>query len=263
MRRKPSSRRDIVAIIIGLLVSVGAYHAYAASNGADDFHKLTHNFIEADLKTYPEMATDEGDHRYDSRVTDLTHAAIEARIAATKKWKHRFENFPPHNLAPADEADREWLVAQLDGRLLDDETLRSYERAPDAYLPVDGLHSLIKRNFAPLEDRMRSATAREIASLHNLALARVNLKAQRTAPVVVEIVLSEMPGVISFLKKDLIEAFATIPASTSKKAFLDANAKLRYLAPKHIELRIQLRVLDTPDHFIERSFKSLQDVGDK
>jgi len=44
---------------------------------------------------------------------------------------------------------------------------------------------------------------------------------------------------------------------------LDANAKLRYLAPKRIELRVQLRVLDTPDHFIERSFKSLQDIGDK
>ena len=37
----------------------------------------------------------------------------------------------------------------------------------------------------------------------------------------------------------------------------------RYLAPKRIELRVQLRVRDTPDHFIERSFKSLQDVGDK
>ena len=51
----------------------------------------------------------------------------------------------------ADEADREWLIAQLDGRLLDDEELRGYERAPDDYLPVDALHSLIKRNFAPLD----------------------------------------------------------------------------------------------------------------
>jgi hypothetical protein len=45
--------------------------------------------------------------------------------------------------------------------------------------------------------------------------------------------------------------------------FLDANANRRYLAAQRIELRVQFLVLDTPDHFAERSFKSLQDAGDK
>jgi hypothetical protein len=45
--------------------------------------------------------------------------------------------------------------------------------------------------------------------------------------------------------------------------FFDANAKGRYLAPQGIELRVHLRVLDTPDHLVEGSFKSLQDGGDK
>jgi hypothetical protein len=52
-------------------------------------------------------------------------------------------------------------------------------------------------------------------------------------------------------------------ASAPSEPFLDANAKRRYLAAKRIELRVQIRVLDTPDHFVERSFKSLQDAGDK
>jgi hypothetical protein len=45
--------------------------------------------------------------------------------------------------------------------------------------------------------------------------------------------------------------------------FLDANAKRLYLAAQRIELRVQLLVLETPDHFAERSFKSFQDAGDK
>ena len=147
-------------------------------------------------------------------------------IVATKKWKRQFEAASAEHLDGADEADREWLIAQLDGRLLDDEELRGYERAPDDYLPVDALHSLIKRNFAPLGVRMRSATAREIAALHNLAVARVNLKPARTAKVTVEITLSQMPGVIDFLQKDLLEAFASIPDGREKSAFLKANAKL-------------------------------------
>jgi hypothetical protein len=44
---------------------------------------------------------------------------------------------------------------------------------------------------------------------------------------------------------------------------LDANANRRYLAAQSIKLRVQFLVLDTPDHFSERSFESLQDAGDK
>ncbi|HLI82224.1 MAG TPA: DUF885 domain-containing protein [Candidatus Binataceae bacterium] len=226
MRYLSPSRRPIIAIVVSALLSASLLVASAARSDDDAFHKLTHDFIEADLRTYPEMATDEGDHRYDDRVTDLSRTSIEGRIAATKKWQREFESVPRDGLPAADEADREWLIAQLDGRLLDDETLRSYERSPGAYLPVGALHSLIKRNFAPLEVRMRAATARETAALHNLALARVNLKAARTAQVTVDIMLSEMPSVIAFLKDDLPQAFASIPTGASKKAFLDANAKL-------------------------------------
>ena len=226
MRLKWPSLEVLLAAAAAVLICGSLSGVSAAPNGTNGFDQLTHDFIEADLKTYPEMATEEGDHRYDARVTDLARASIQARIAATKQWKHQFESFPHDTLPPAAEADREWLIAQLDGRLLDDETLRNYERAPDAYLPVGALHSLIKRNFAPLEVRMKSATARETAALHNLALARINLKPQRTASVTVDILLSEMPGVISFLQTDLTEAFASIPAGAAKKAFLDANAKL-------------------------------------
>lgn len=229
MRNRRPLRLSIIAIIAVVFFSAGL----ASSDPNDAFQKLTRDFIEADLQTYPEMATDDGDHRFDDRVTDLSRVAIESRITATKKWKHQFESivpdhlgFSPDHLAPSDEADREWLIAQLDGRLLDDEQLRGYERSPGEYLPVGALHSLIKRNFAPLEVRMHSATARETASLHNLAAGRVNLKPQRTAQVTVDIMLSEMPGVISFLKNDLTQAFASMPPGESKKAFLDANAKL-------------------------------------
>jgi uncharacterized protein (DUF885 family) len=233
-----------ISIVAIVLLSGGAFAVWAASpttsaapsaatsapsaatSADDDFRELTQRFIQADLRTYPEFATDEGDHRYDNRLADMSRAAIEERIAATKKWKHQFEALARAHLSTDNEADREWLIAQLDGRLLDDQELRGYERSPDDYLPVDALHALIKRNFAPLEVRMHSVTARETAALQNLAVARVNLKPGRTAKVTVEIALSEMPGVIDFAQKDLLEAFAAIPNRPDKKAFLNANAKL-------------------------------------
>jgi uncharacterized protein (DUF885 family) len=226
MRRTGPSWRQLLLAIIAIALLGCAAKVAAAAPADDAFHQLTQRFIEDDLRTYPEMATDEGDHRYDHRLTDMSRAAIESRIRATKKWKHAFELAASDKLAVAGEADREWLIAQLDGRLLDDEQLRGYERAPGDYLPVGALDSLIKRNFAPLEVRMRSATAREVAALHNLAVARVNLKPARTAKVTVDIALSQMPGVIDFLQKDLVEGFAPVADGPAKTAFLKANAKL-------------------------------------
>jgi uncharacterized protein (DUF885 family) len=220
------SRRLLVSAIIAVLLLCGRSAVLLAASGDDDFRKLTQKFIENDLRTYPEFATEEGDHRYDNRLTDMSPGSIESRIRATRQWKHEFEVVGPTQLAASNEADREWLIAQLDGRLLDDEELRGYERSPGEYLPVGALHSLIKRNFAPLEIRMHAATAREGAALHNLAMARVNLKPARTAKVTVDIVLSQMPGVIGFLQNDLPEAFASVSDGSAKRAFLKANAKL-------------------------------------
>ena len=220
------SRRFLVSAIIAVLLLCGRSAVLLAASGDDDFRKLTQKFIENDLRTYPEFATEEGDHRYDNRLTDMSLDSIESRIRATREWKHEFEVVGPMQLAASNEADREWLIAQLDGRLLDDQELRGYERSPGEYLPVGALHSLIKRNFAPLEIRMHAATAREGAALHNLAVARVNLKPARTAKVTVDIVLSQMPGVIGFLQSDLPEAFASVSDGSAKRAFLKANAKL-------------------------------------
>ena len=218
-------RRFLIAVLTASLWCAGSNAAFASSS-TDDFHALTQRFIEYDLRTYPEGATEEGDHRFDHRLTEVTRVAIENRIAASKKWKHDFEAIAADHLSADDEADREWLVAQLDGRLLDNEQLRTYERAPGEYLPIDALHSLIKRDFAPLAIRMASATAREVAALHNLAVARANLKPERTAKVAVDIMLEEMPGMLEFLQKDLTEAFVALPAGPAKTAFLKANAQL-------------------------------------
>jgi uncharacterized protein (DUF885 family) len=215
----------LTSIVAIALVCASSLFALAASPD-DDFRKLTQKFISDDLRTYPEFATDQGDHRDDHRLTDMSRDSIESRVRATKEWKQEFEVFRQTHLDRADEADREWLIAQLDGRLLEDEALRSWERSPDDYLPVSTLDSLIKRNFAPLEMRMLSLTAREKAALHNLVVARANLRSDRTAKVTVDIFLSQIPGVVDFLRKDLVEAFASIPAGRTKTAFLNANAKL-------------------------------------
>lgn len=201
-------------------------HSERAAIGDGDFARMAQRFIDDDLRLYPEEATELGEHRYDDRLTGMSLAVIEQQIQHATKWKRDFSAVAPGHLSSAHEADREWLVAQADSELLFNQQIRSYERMPGTYLPTSALNALIKRNFAPLPTRMKSATAREAAALNNLAAARKNLRPERTAAVTIKIVLMQMPGIVDFFRSDLPKAFDSVPDGPDKTAFRNANAKL-------------------------------------
>src|SRR5262249_43218548 len=115
---------------------------------ASKFQTDVNQFIEAELKLYPERATELGDHRFDHQVNDESAAGVARIVLHAKHWAKIFRGFDGNSLPPSSEADREWLLANIDGELLRTESLRSYERDPGMYLPTHAVYDLIKRNFA-------------------------------------------------------------------------------------------------------------------
>jgi uncharacterized protein (DUF885 family) len=217
--------RLIVAIaLITAIAGPGGAETGSVSDGA--FRAQVTQFVEAELQLYPERATHLGDHRFDDRVDDVSANGIDESIRHAKKWIALFGADDPKYLSPANEADREWLMAHADGELLWTEQLRSYQRDPEMYLPTSAINALIKREFAPTEVRMRSVTAREVAALKNLDAARSNLKPALTPKVFVEIALQQMPATIGFFNNDVPLAFAKVADGPDKQAFAKANAKL-------------------------------------
>lgn len=193
---------------------------------ASAFQRTVNQFIETELKLYPERATALGDHRFDTRVDDRSAAGIARIVSHANRWAKIFRTFDANSLSPNNEADREWLLAIIDGELLWTERVRSYERDPGMYLPTAAVYGLIKRNFAPAQVRMRSVTAREKAALANLRAARANLKPEHVPQVAIDIVLEQMPATLTFFRASLPEAFDKVPNSPDKKAFRAANARV-------------------------------------
>jgi len=196
------------------------------SDSSASFRKQTADFIEAETRLYPEHATALGDHRFDDQIDDLSAAGAANVISHANNWIKKFGADDPHALTASDEADREWLLAHLDGELLWTQQIRTYERDPGSYVPTSAINSLIKRDFAPLPLRMHSVTAREIAALKNLAAARINLKPAETPKVAIDITLQQMPATIGFFRNDVPLAFATVPDGDEKAEFSRANANL-------------------------------------
>ena len=206
--------------------SGSANAAPSAGSGDAGFRLEVKRFIEEDSRLHPERATDEGEHRFDDRVTDWSAEGGRRRLEHALAWRKTFSSIAAGTLSPHEEADREWLLARIDGPVLRETDWKTARVNPGSYLPTAAIYGLIKRDFAPAAERMRLATAREHASLANLAAARAMLTPQETPKVSVDIALRQMPGTLSFFRNDLPAAFASVPDGPEKKAFAAQNALL-------------------------------------
>ncbi|HLX05326.1 MAG TPA: DUF885 domain-containing protein [Candidatus Binatus sp.] len=224
MRRTANFAGSLI-VAIALIISIAA-RADAGAAADRVFRVHVTQFVETEMQLYPERATQLGDHRFDDRVDDMSAQGIDEVILHAKRWIALFAGDDARYLSPENEADRELLLGHMDGELLWTEQIRSYQREPESYLPTSAVNGLIKREFAPPEARMHSVTAREIAALKNLEVARTNLQPSLTPKVYVDIALDQMPATIGFFNNDVPLAFAKVADGPDKQAFAKANANL-------------------------------------
>src|SRR5437660_8369240 len=109
----------------------------------------------------PSSATAAGFHQYDNKLEDYSAAAFGKRIEKLKQLQGRLASLPAER-TPDDAIDIEILDGQIRAELLDLETLQTWRNNPMTYvsLPGGAIDNLMKRNFAPAADRLRSVVAR-------------------------------------------------------------------------------------------------------
>src|SRR5262249_35052984 len=110
----------------------------------------------------PTTATGIGFHQYDSKIEDLSAGAIQSRIQKLKQLQTAL-GMARRGVMSADERiDAEILDGQINAELLDLETLGTWRHNPMIYvgLPGNAVDVLMKRNFAPPAERLRSVISR-------------------------------------------------------------------------------------------------------
>jgi uncharacterized protein (DUF885 family) len=116
------------------------------------------------------------------------------------------------------------VLNNIQSTLLELETVRAWEKNPDNYSSIcaNGVFVLMERRFAPPDERLRAAIARERQMPGLLAQARVNLK--NPPRVYTEIALEQLPGNIAFFEHDVPLAFADAQDPALKAEFAKTNA---------------------------------------
>ena len=143
-------------------VSTAAAATPAIALSGEPFSKFVDGYFDARFAYLPSQGTEDGFHQYDSKLEDRSRARIEARIAELKGFLARLQAMDRSRLSFDDQIDADAIEGQIRGQLLDQETLRNWERNPMGYagLPGSSADGLIKRDFAPAADRLRSLIAR-------------------------------------------------------------------------------------------------------
>jgi uncharacterized protein (DUF885 family) len=180
-------------------------------------------FDQVYFKFSPSNGTSAGLHQYDRRLEDYSRAGIDANVAALRAFEKRVAALDPKGLDETRVADRELVLANVQGTLLTEETIRPWEKNPDFYSSgvSNSVYVIMIRNFAPVDERLRSVVAREEKMPQVFAAARANLK--NPPKIYTEIALEQLPDIISFFQNDVPAAFAGATDPAVKAAFAKSN----------------------------------------
>ncbi len=167
-----------LVLALGLLTADAGPRLCAAPAPGDGFARFVDDYFEAQFAARPSAGTEAGLHQYDERLEDLSRARVESRIAELKRLQARLDAFDRKQLSFDDAIDAQALDGDLRSALQGLEVLRTWERNPMPYVRVAGnaVDGLMKRDFAPAHDRLRSVVARLKAVPAVYAAARANVQ---------------------------------------------------------------------------------------
>ena len=207
--------KNLISLLIPLLI-----FGCVNQNQNEKFSKLVQEFMEDYFKFHPVTATWVGYHKYDGLLDDLSNDALKRKTEWLEKNKEKFSNFDPKKLSKDNEIDRRILIEKIDEMLFELKELKEHEWNPLIYNSIigDGLMYLITQDFAPAEDRLKSALERVKQIPRFIEQAKLNLK---DAPQIhIETAIKQNKGNINILQNDLIKFAESLNISNDLKSEL-------------------------------------------
>ncbi len=130
------------------------------SNGAAQlFRHVSERLIEDHWRFYPTTGSRIGRHEYDGRLPDLSPTAIGRREREIRDGMAGLASIDPWELDSRDRLGYRMLELFLQRELFTFTEMRPLENNPMRQTGFLNMGGYVRRDYAPLEDRLRSATA--------------------------------------------------------------------------------------------------------
>jgi uncharacterized protein (DUF885 family) len=236
--------RSLLALAIGVAAissPAATPLAAAAATQAEDarFQAFGDRVVDEYLKLNPVTATQLGDHRYDALLPDVSAAGRAAQRAFAERSLAELARFDRSKLSREHQVDAILLKDQLDYIVFSDQRLQDWAWDPLTYSAGSALFSLMSREFAPLPDRLRSATGRLEALPRFLQQAREALVPARVPLIHAQTAAKQNPGLNSLID-DIVKQKGALPAAEQARLETAAAAARAAVAQHQAWLDKQL-----------------------
>jgi uncharacterized protein (DUF885 family) len=220
-----SLRCLLVIPALFLVMAAPGFAESADTEKADaDFDKLVLDFIGGYLAARPLQGVALGLHQYDGKIGDYSRLAIDAEVERLKRFQDQFSKLAASKLGKQADIDRRILLAEIAGELFQIQDMGIFEKNPMTYARAIDVNLYIKRDFKPLEDRVRDVITIEDQTANIMTAGKTNLAAVLPKPYV-ELAIQVANGSADFLEKDLAAAVKDVKDEPLMAAFQDANKK--------------------------------------
>ncbi|MDX3930364.1 MAG: DUF885 domain-containing protein [Stenotrophomonas sp.] len=252
--------------------------AQAADAAADAaFADLSKRALDSWMQLSPVGATQIGDHRFDSEIDDLSAAGQQKTLTAYKGLLAELEKIDVAKLGRENQVDAAILRNQLQSDIWNAEVLQSSKWDPQMYNGLAGsaVYGLMAREFAPLPERLKSATARMEKIPAIFAQARENLDPARVPKIHAETVAKQNRGILSIVDTFITPHIGELPQADQQRlqAAIDGLKKAvdeqqqwldKTLVPNAKgEFRVGAELYDQKLKFALNSSLSRQEIGER
>ena len=224
-RMKPNFATKVASLVLSLVaLCLTSGTSFTAQTADAEYEAVAEEYIKSYLAARPLQGTALGLHEYDGKITDYSRLALDAELSRLRRFDDRLAKFDPSKLSPRQSIDLRILQAAVKKELFQMQDMSIFERNPMVYARAADLNIYVQRNFAPLEDRVRSLAAIESQLPNILIAARTNLNDVLPKPYV-QLAIQIARGASDFLKKSLPAAITGFKDEQIRVAFQDANRR--------------------------------------
>ena len=220
--------RIFLAFAIGAAVCSSPIVASAAPIATNEDARFTafgDRVVDEYLKLDPISATQLGDHRFDAILPDVSAAGRAARRSYAERSLAELTKFDAHKLSREHQVDAILLKDQLTYLIFSINRLQDWGWDTTTYFPGPALFALTAREFAPLSDRLRSATGRLEALPRFLKQERESLVPARVPLIYAQTASKQNPGLNELIDGILAQKAALPAADQARLERAAATAK--------------------------------------
>ena len=199
-------------IVLSVALFLSANVVFATSLTDEAFQNLADEYI-SDIPNFsPVFATYVGDHSADHKLDEVDSAARAENRALLLEYIAALEVLDLDDLTRANQIDAEILMNQLRSDLFAMDELQEWAWNPLYYINISGssIYSLVARDFAPIEQRLRNATSRLQQMPRFLEQSRAQIEPERVPKIHAETAVRQNPGLTSIIDTMIVPEMSVL-----------------------------------------------------